>query len=149
MARKVDETMPQLTHQTTCRVIYGDTDNMGHAYYANYLRWFEIGRTEMFRFLGLAYRDLESQGIFLPVSEAFCKYRSPVRYDDVLTIQTMLDPGLKGGLKFQYELYCGDAPKPSATGFTKHACVNQQGKVIRPPDLLVQLIHSHTHSDEH
>ena len=59
------------TNRTTCRVIYGDTDNMGQAYYGNYFRWFEIGRTELFRSLGISYASVESRGIFLPVAEAY------------------------------------------------------------------------------
>jgi acyl-CoA thioester hydrolase len=139
--------MNPLTHTTTYRVIYGDTDNMGHAYYANYFRWFEIGRTEMFRAMGLAYRDMESKGLFLPVSEAFSKYKAPVRYDDILTIETSLDAGLKGGLKFDYQIFCNNAAKPAAIGFTKHACINQHGKVVRPPEFLLELIQAHTDAD--
>ena len=75
-----------LSHRTTYRVIYGDTDNMGVAYYANYLRWFEIGRTEMFRHLGLTYSEIEARGIFLPVAEAHCKYLAPAHYDELLVI---------------------------------------------------------------
>ncbi|MGD8468111.1 MAG: thioesterase family protein, partial [Desulfobacterales bacterium] len=72
------------THRTTCRVIYGDTDNMGQAYYGNYFRWFEMGRNELFRSMGLAYSSVEDQGIFLPVAEAYCKYVMPAKYDDRL-----------------------------------------------------------------
>ena len=68
-----------LGHQTTIRVIYGDTDNMGQAYYGNYFRWFEIGRSEMFRSLGLPYKAVEDNGIFLPVAESHCKYATPAR----------------------------------------------------------------------
>ena len=57
-----------LIHKTTNRVIYGDTDKMGYAYNANYLRWFEIGRSEMFRSMGLSYKTIETRGFFLPVS---------------------------------------------------------------------------------
>ena len=70
------------------RVLYGDTDSMGVAYYANYLRWFEIGRTELFRRVGSTYRLLEEQGCFLPVYEAYCRYHNPARYDDIIRIET-------------------------------------------------------------
>ena len=66
---------------------YGDTDQMGFAYYANYLRWFEIGRAEMLRSLGTSYRAIEEGGVSLPVLEARCCYEEPARYDDVLVIQ--------------------------------------------------------------
>ena len=58
-----------LSHATPYRVIYGDTDTMGVVYHANYLRWFEIGRTELFRYLGMPYREIEARGLMLPVSE--------------------------------------------------------------------------------
>ena len=91
------------SHRTTYRVIYGDTDNMGQAYYGNYFRWFEIGRSEMFRSLGLSYKAVEDNGIFLPVSEAHCKYARPAKYDDVLVIETSLDPKIKAGLQVRLQ----------------------------------------------
>jgi len=129
-----------LKHQTTYRVIYGDTDKMGIAYYGNYLRWFEIGRTEMIRSWGLPYKCFEDRGIFLPVSEAFCKFLSPAQYDDILVIQTVLDTELKAGMKFDYEVYSRDDDKLLTTGYTKHAFMNSQGRVVRPPKFLRELI---------
>ena len=76
------------THQTNYRVIYADTDNMGIVYHANYLKWFEVGRTEMFRYYGLTYKAIEGKGFYLPVSEVYCKFLSPAEYDDVITIET-------------------------------------------------------------
>ena len=123
-------------HQTTYRVIYGDTDNMGVAYYANYLRWFEIGRAELFRSLGLSYKSVEAEGIFLPVSEAFCKYKNPARYDDVITIETSVDATVKGGLKLDYTILDEAGERVLATGYTKHACVDRNGRITRPPKFL-------------
>ena len=127
-------------NRTRCRVIYGDTDNMGFAYHANYFRWFEIGRTEMFRALGLPYRSIEAQGIFLPVSEAHCKYRRPIRYDALLTVETRLDPGLRAGVKFEYRLLDENGGEVFATGYTKHACLDREGRVVRPPPFLVEAL---------
>ena len=93
-----------LSHQTHYRVIYGDTDNMGVAYHANYLRWFEIGRTELLRAWGLPYREIEARGIQLPVAEAHCKYQQPARYDDLLTIEATLDTSTRGGVKIDYRI---------------------------------------------
>ncbi len=123
-----------LTHRTTYRVIYGDTDNMGIAYYANYLRWFEIGRTEMFRSLGFTYKKIEAKGIFLPVSEAYCKFISSAQYDDLLVIETSLDKSVRGGMKFDYRIFNEDGKNILAEGYTKHACLNQSGRVVRPPE---------------
>ena len=127
-------------HRTTCRAIYGDTDNMGYAYYANYFRWFEMGRTEFLRSLGLSYKSIEERDIFLPVSEAHCKYIVPIQYDEVLIIETSLDTQLKGGFKFNYRLLRECDKQLLAEGSTKHPCVNGDGKVVRPPKFLLDIV---------
>ena len=129
-----------LRHRTTYRVIYGDTDNMGQAYYGNYYRWFEIGRGEMFRSLGLPYKAVEDKGIFLPVAESHCKYATPAKYDDMLVIETSLDTKLKAAIKFDYKIYQEDGITLVARGYTKHPCVNREGKVVRPPKFLKEII---------
>ena len=126
--------------KTTVRVIYGDTDNMGIAYHANYFRWFEIGRSEMFRSLGLAYRDIEKRGIFLPVSEVGCKFLGPIRYDDLLVIETTLDTTVRGGMKFDYRIFKENDETVLARGFSKHACMNRELKVVRPPAFIMDLV---------
>jgi acyl-CoA thioester hydrolase len=132
-----------IRHRTACRVIYGDTDNMGYAYYGNYFRWFEIGRNELFSFLGLTYKCVEDQGVFLPVAEAHCKYSQPARYDDLIVVETTLDLTVKAGLKFDYRVLSEDGRTLLARGYTTHACVNRQGKVVRPPAFLKQVIAEH------
>jgi len=129
-----------LTHATTYRVIYGDTDQMGVVYYANYLRFFEMGRSAMFRHLGLSYREIEAQGYVLPVSEAFCKYQASAHYDDVLTIETSLDATIRGGMKFNYTILRKADGTPLATGHTRHACMTTEGRVVRPPGFLKDLV---------
>jgi len=129
-----------LTHKTTCRVIYGDTDAMGIAYYANYLRWFEMGRTDLFRAIGLTYRLIEAKGIFLPVSEVFCKYLNSIEYDDILVIETSLDTSVRAGMKFNYLLLNEDETKQIATGHTQHAFMDPKGRVVRPPAYLRKII---------
>lgn len=129
-----------LSHKTNCRVIYGDTDNMGQAYYGNYMRWFEIGRNELFRSLGLAYKTVEARGIFLPVAEIFCKYCLPAKYDDLLTVETTLDTRLKAAIKFDYRIWSEDGQTLLAHGYTKHAFLNREGKVVRPPRFIKEVI---------
>lgn len=94
-------------HVTTqVRVRYAETDQMGIVYYANYLVWFEIGRVELLRSLGLAYSRLETEDLcILPVVEATCRYRAPARYDDEILIETR--PALLRGsvIKFAYKIY--------------------------------------------
>lgn len=129
-----------LTHRTTYRVIYGDTDTMGIVYHANYLRWFEIGRTELFRHLGMPYREIEARGLMLPVSEVSCKYHTPAHYDDVLVIEATIDPGFRAGMQFDYTITSQDGQVIHTTGYTRHAFVNGDGKVVRPPDFIRNLI---------
>lgn len=129
-----------LVHRTTNRVIYGDTDRMGYAYNANYLRWFEIGRAELFRHLGLTYRQIEERGIYLPVSEAYCKYISPVAYDDLIVIEASLDDSVRSAVKFDYRIFGEDGASPVAAGYTKHPCVSREGRVQRPPQFLRDFI---------
>jgi acyl-CoA thioester hydrolase len=113
---------------------------MGQAYYGNYFRWFEVGRSEMFRSLGLSYKAVEDNGIFLPVSEAHCKYARPAKYDDVLVIETTLDSKIKAGLKFDYKIFKEDGKTLLAKGYTKHPYINQEGKVVRPPGFINKII---------
>lgn len=132
-----------LRHQTTYRVIYGDTDNMGLAYHANYLRWFEMGRAELFRQTGLSYKDIENSGFYLPVSQAHVKYLSPARYDDVIVIEATVDAKFKAGVKFLYRIFNQADETNLATGYTIHAFVNQAGRVIRPPAFVKKHIDTH------
>ena len=135
-----------LTHTTTHRVRYGDTDKMGFVYHANYFRWFEIGRSEMFRHLGIPYKSLESKGFFLPLSEVHCKFNSPSQYDDILLIETSLNPGIKAVMKFDYRIFSADGKKILAKGYTKHACVDRNGRVMRPPKFLMEIIEKNSDS---
>ncbi|GLI33866.1 acyl-CoA thioesterase [Desulforhabdus amnigena] len=122
------------------RVIYGDTDAMGQAYYGNYLKWFEVGRAEWFRASGKSYRELESGGVYLPVVEAHCSYLKPAFYDDVITIATRFSFAGPARLKFDYEISRdGDV---LTRGYTVHVCVNKDRKVLKPPDYLKMLIES-------
>ena len=123
-----------LSLDTEYRVIYGDTDKMGVAYYANYLRWFEIGRTELLRSWGMPYSRIEQEAaIWLPVSEVHCKYMAPARYDELIIIQATLDTEIKAGLKIDYHITSHDRRTVHAVGHTLHAFLNHQGRVVRPP----------------
>jgi len=129
-----------LRNRFSTRVRYADTDRMGYAYYANYLRWFEVGRSELFRQLGLTYKRIEEQGVYLPVAEAHCRYLQPVRYDDRITIETTLDTSVKAAIKFNYRLFDADGQTSVAEGYTKHPCTTPEGRVIRPPRFLRDFI---------
>lgn len=117
-------------NETTYRVRYKDTDQMGVVYYANYFIWFEVGRSEFFRSLGMSYKYLEQNEIYLPVIEAYCRYKYPARYDELLKIITRLHFLEAVKLGFQYEIVNVEKEKLLAMGETTHAFVNKQGKPI-------------------
>jgi len=124
---------------TQLRVIYGDTDQAGIVYYANYLRWFEAGRAELIRAKGLRYRDFEAEhGLLLPVIEAHVEYRAPALYDDLLTIESSLAATRRATVRFEYRILRDGLLL--ATGHTVHACVGQDGKPRRLPSALVARI---------
>ena len=123
------------------RVRYAETDTMGVVYYANYLIWFEVGRTDLLRGAGWSYREMEREGFWLPVIEAHCEYRQPARYDDVLEVRTtgvMVSPVR---LRFDYEVGRTVDDTVLATGHTVHATLGQDGKPCRLPARARALFH--------
>jgi acyl-CoA thioester hydrolase len=125
---------------TTYRVIYGDTDQMGVVYYANYLRWFERGRCELLRQIGVPYGEIEARGVHFPVVQAHCRYARPARYDDLILIETSLESLSRATLTFRYRILREGENQPLADGSTKHACVDTAGKVLRIPADLVRVM---------
>jgi acyl-CoA thioester hydrolase len=125
--------------RTELRVIYGDTDQMGVVYYANYLRFMEAGRNEFIRAHGLRYRDFEERfGLRLPVADAAVSYKLPARYDDVIAVETSLAELKRASVRFAYRIVRGD--ELLATGETVHACVDLEGRIRRLPAELVALL---------
>ena len=116
---------------TTYRVIYGDTDQMGVVYYANYLRWFEMGRAELLRQIGLPYGSIEQQGLHFPVAEVSCRYLRPARFDDEIAIETTLTALSRVTLEFSYRISRKHDAQLLAEGTTRHACVDREGKVTK------------------
>jgi acyl-CoA thioester hydrolase len=119
---------------STVRVRYAETDNMGVVYYANYLVWFEIGRTDLLRHAGWSYREMETDGFSLPVIEAHCEYSQPARYDDELEVRTagVLVSPIR--LRFDYEIArCADGVA-LAHGHTIHASLGRGGRPCRLPE---------------
>ena len=127
-------------HRFVLRVRYGDTDRMGFAYYANYLRWFEIGRAEMLRSLGTSYREVEESGVALPVVEASCRYRKPARYDDEIVIETALARLGRASVEFNYRVVREADDELLATGRTEHCFLAADGRPARAPEALVALL---------
>ena len=118
---------------TLVRVRYAETDQMGVVYYANYLVWFEVGRTELLRSLGWSYREMEHEGIGLPVIEASCLYHRPARYDDELEIRTKGTLLSAVRMQFDYEIVRNPGGEPIVSGRTIHAAVNGDGRPARLP----------------
>ena len=121
------------------RVRYAETDKMGVVYYANYLVWFEVGRTDLLRGSGCSYREMELDGFSLPVIEAQCSYRQSARYDDDLDIRTtgtLLSPVR---VRFNYEVVRAADEAVLAEGFTVHASLDQDGRPRRLPDRIATL----------
>lgn len=128
--------------RTSCsrvRVRYSETDQMGVVYYANYLVWFEIGRTEWLRQSGWSYREVEESGIILPVIDVRCEYRQPARYDDEIEIRTTGSCLSGVRVRFDYEVVRQQAAAVAASGYTVHASVDRQGRPARLPDRLRRL----------
>lgn len=116
------------------RVSYADTDRMGVVYYANYLAFFERGRTEYLRTLGQRYRDWEDKlQLFLPVLEVSISYASPAYYDDLIQIRTTLIEMTGASFTFEYIVTNKETGKLIARGKTRHATVNKTWKPIRIP----------------
>jgi len=120
---------------TTYRVIYGDTDAAAVVYNANYLRLFEIGRTEMMRAWAMPYSEMERAGLILPVTETYLRFKAPARYDEELTIATCLSELKKVSCRFTYRITCmrDRGEQLLVRGFTNHACVNRQGRLTPFP----------------
>jgi acyl-CoA thioester hydrolase len=124
-----------LRGSTTVRVRYAETDQMGIAWHGEYLAWFEVGRTDLLRGCGCTYRELEAQGLRLPVIEVQARYLRPALYDDVLEIHTRLT-GVGGArVSFDYEVRREGTEGPLlATGSTSHAAIDLRGRPRRIPE---------------
>ena len=113
---------------------YAETDKMGVVYYANYLVWFEVGRTDLLRHAGWSYREMEVEGFSLPVIEAHCEYKEPARYDDELEVRTGGDLLSPIRVQFTYEIVRPADEALLATGHTVHASLDPSGRPRRLPD---------------
>ena len=122
------------TGEVTIRVRYAETDRMGLVHHANYLVYFEQGRTELLRSLGLSYRDMEDQGFLLVLTKVQVRYRSPARYDDLLTLRTTVTRTTLVKIEHRYELLRDGLLL--AEGETTLGCVDREGKVQPLPRVL-------------
>lgn len=119
---------------TEIRVRYAETDQMGVAYYANYLVWFEVGRSEFCRERGFCYADLEATGYRLVVTDVHCRYRNSARYDETITVRTWLKEMHRRMITFGYKILRLNKEEIIAEGETRHLCLDLNGKPKSLPE---------------
>ncbi len=132
------------SHDTTVRVRYAETDQMGVVYHANYLIWFEVGRVELMRAMGFEYKTMETEDdCHIVVAEAHCRYDKPAHYDEVLRVRTRVAEWRNRIVKFSYEIFRDTDDTLLATGFTTHVICGSNGRPKALPakyrDVLVHL----------
>ena len=133
--------IPKMIHTIhSIRVRYAETDPMKYVYYGNYAAYFEIGRVELFRTIGMSYDEIENQGIWLPVSDYKIKYLKPALYDQKLEIHTYVKkiPGVR--IEFEYEIYNEEGTKITEASTTLFFLDSKTNKVIKCPEYLLKLI---------
>ncbi|MBW7674035.1 acyl-CoA thioesterase [Chryseobacterium chendengshani] len=138
--------MIHTTH--TIRVRYAETDPMKYVYYGNYAAYFELGRVELFRSIGISYDEIEKLGIWLPVSDYNIKYLKPALYDQKLEIHTYVKkiPGVR--IEFEYEIYNEEKIKITEARTTLFFLDAATNKVIKCPDFLMKLIEENWKEDQ-
>ena len=132
-----------IKNQTKLRVRYGETDQMGYVYYGNYAQFFEVGRVEWLRALGVSYKSLEESGIMLPVRELNINYLKPAKYDDLLTITTILSKKPLVKIEFDFEVQ-NEKNELLTTGYASLVFMDmKKSKPIRAPKELLDQIYSY------
>jgi acyl-CoA thioester hydrolase len=123
-----------VTHETSIRVRYADTDQMGIVYNGKYLEYFEVGRTELIRACGMSYREFEQSGTRLPLVDAYCRYHQPAVYDDVLVIRAEVREAPRATMRIDYEVRREGDGAAIASGYTTHAFLDIATlRPVRPP----------------
>ncbi len=132
-----------ITHDTRIRVRYGETDQMGYVYYGKYAEYFEVGRVELIRSLGLSYKAIEEKGIWMPVSEFSIKYHRPGRYDDLLTVRTILKELPRSSFLTTYNVL-NEGGEKIVSGSVKLAFLDAEKMIpVRVPQFILDAVTSH------
>lgn len=130
-----------ISHTTQIRVRYADTDQMRFVYYGKYFEYFEQGRSDLLRAIGLPYSEIEAHGIFLPVIEAFAKYKRSARYDNLLNVKTILSEMPVARIRIEYEVTVDGEEEVIVEGYTVHSFLNAgTGKPTRAPAIFLQTL---------
>lgn len=127
-------------HKTKLRVRYGETDQMGYCYYGNYAQYFEVGRVEALRSIGMSYKQLEHEGVMLPVSEYSVKYLAPALYDDELTITTNIKSVQNAKLYFEYTIHNSEGKLLSTATTTLVFVSKDSMRPMKPPSDFLKII---------
>ena len=129
-------------YQFQVRVRYAETDQMGVVYHGNYAQYFEMGRVEWLRNLGVSYKWMEEKGVMLPVVSLTMNYKKPARYDDLLTVKTILKSQTSVKIEFDYEIY-NEANELLTTGYSMLVFVDMKtGRPMLPPSYVSEKINS-------
>jgi acyl-CoA thioester hydrolase len=132
-----------LSHNETIRVRYGETDQMGYVYYGNYALYYEVGRVELLRSLGISYNDLEKEGVALPVLNFEIKYIKPARYDELLTIKTTISELPASRITFHYECFNQENILINIAKATLVFVNTENGRPIKCPIHIEELFSAH------
>jgi acyl-CoA thioester hydrolase len=133
-----------ISSETEVRVRYADTDQMKRAYYGRFFEYFEQGRSDLLRMLGMPYPVIEEKGFYLPVVEAHASYMRSALYDDLLIVKTMLRDLPQARLRIEYEVTNGATRERLAEGYTVHTFISATtGRPVRPPEEFRQIIEHH------
>jgi acyl-CoA thioester hydrolase len=124
------------------RAIYADTDAMGIVYHTNYIRWFEVGRNELFRDMGILYAEVEAAGFHLPLTQVYCHYHLPAHYDEMVLVETEIAYLKRASMKFNYLTWDENRKTLLTEGYTIHACTDRCGKIVRIPAVIADKIRS-------
>ena len=132
--------MSSSTHTTELRIRYNEVDKMGVVHHSRFFVFFEIGRTELLRKSGFTYREFEDKKLFLPIINVSCSYKAPIKYDDVIKVETTMDRMTSVKIEHSYNIWNHDKTILHATAKTTLACVNEKGELQKIPDFMHELI---------
>lgn len=132
--------MKDKVHTTEIKVRYAETDKMGIVYYANYLVWFEVARTEYFSARGYDYLEVEKQGLFMAVVESHCRYKAPARYGDTILVETWPEDVKNSSLKFSYRVYRKSDRLLLCDGYTTHVLIDENIKPKKIPEKIRDIL---------
>lgn len=133
-----------ISTETKIRVRYADTDQMKMVYHTKYFEYFEQGRSDLLREIGLPYPEIEKMGYYLPVVEAHAKFLKAGRYDELLTVRTMLTEIPQVRVNIEYAIINEESQDMLVAGYTVHGFVDAKiGKPIRPPNRFLEIVNKH------